>query len=72
MKSLPRPLAPWHVETPRIISPIAGGFAQMFFVDGDVLHVGVKRDPTNFSTPAMRVTFDFFSRPRRVQMRESY
>ena len=22
----------------------------------DVLHVGVKRDPTNFSTPAMRVT----------------
>ena len=38
----------------------------------DVLHVGVKRDPTNFSTPAMRVTFDFFSRPRRVQMRESY
>ena len=24
--------------------------------DIDVLHVGVKRDPTNFSTPAMRVT----------------
>jgi hypothetical protein len=22
----------------------------------DVLHAGVKRDPTNFSTPAMRVT----------------
>ena len=38
----------------------------------DVLHVGVKRDPTNFSTPAMRDTTDFFSRPRRVQMRESY
>ena len=32
----------------------------------DVLHVGVKRDPTNFSTRAMRVTFDFFSRPRRA------
>ena len=32
-----------------------------------MLHVGVKRDPTNFSTPAMRdTTHDFFSRPRRV------
>ena len=26
----------------------------------DVLHVGVKRDPTNFSTRAMRVTLSLF------------
>ena len=42
-----------------------------YSIVADVLHVGVKRDPTNFSTPAMRDTTDFFSRPRRVHMHDN-
>ena len=43
-------------KTPRAdFRPLNDAGSRAAFIH-DVLHVGVKRDPTNFSTPAMRVT----------------